>query len=57
MRMNDKQMNANDQKDILSADLHHFVQLEGQGTHMEIASELGISIGEVKMLKKKLNRS
>ncbi|MFC4022675.1 hypothetical protein ACFOUV_02435 [Oceanobacillus longus] len=57
MRMNDKQTNVNDQKDIFSTDLHHFVEMEGRGTHLEIASELGISIGEVKMLKKKLNRS
>ncbi|WP_010651012.1 hypothetical protein [Oceanobacillus massiliensis] len=57
MRMNDKQWNAATQKDIFTADLHQFIELEGQGNYLEIASELGISIGEVKLLKKKLSRS
>ncbi|WP_249871123.1 hypothetical protein [Oceanobacillus saliphilus] len=57
MRMSDKQWNVGNQKEIFSADLHHFVEPEGKGTHMEIASELGISMEEVKMLKKKLSRS
>ncbi|WP_337019386.1 hypothetical protein [Oceanobacillus massiliensis] len=57
MRMNDKQWNAATQKDIFTADLHQFMELEGQGNYLEIASELGISIGEVKLLKKKLSRS
>ncbi|MBP2077477.1 hypothetical protein [Oceanobacillus polygoni] len=57
MRMNEKQWNIGNQKDILSADLHRFTELEGRGTNLEIASELGISIEDVKLLKKKLNRA
>ncbi|WP_157087684.1 hypothetical protein [Oceanobacillus damuensis] len=57
MRMSDKQWNAGNQKDIFSADPHHYPDIEENGTLMEITSELGISIGEVKMLKKKLSRS
>ncbi len=55
--MNEKQWNIGNQKDILSADLHRFTELEGRGTNLEIASELGISIEDVKLLKKKLNRA
>jgi len=57
MRMDRKQSSVGLQKDIFSVDLHHFTELEGEGNHLEIASELGISIGEVKLLKKKLSRS
>jgi DNA-binding CsgD family transcriptional regulator len=31
--------------------------MEGSSNHMEIAQELGISLGEVKALKKKINRT
>ncbi|MBR3118377.1 hypothetical protein [Oceanobacillus profundus] len=57
MRMNEKQWNIGNQKDILSPDLHRFTELEGRGTNLEIASELGIAIEDVKLLKKKLNRA
>ncbi|WP_197046724.1 hypothetical protein [Oceanobacillus salinisoli] len=57
MRLQDKQWNAGNNKDIFGVDLHQFIDLDGHANHMEIAEELGISIEEVKMLKKKLNRS
>lgn len=57
MRQQDKQWYAGNSKDIFGVDLHRFVDLDGHANHLEIAEELGISIGEVRMLKKKLNRS
>ncbi|WP_179151894.1 hypothetical protein [Oceanobacillus senegalensis] len=57
MRMQDKQWNVGNSKDVFGVDLHHFMNLDGHANYMEIAEEFGISIGEVKMLKKKLNRS
>ncbi|MFD1850179.1 hypothetical protein [Oceanobacillus bengalensis] len=57
MRVNDKQWNVGNNKDVFGVNLHRFMELDGSANHMEIAEEFGISIGEVKMLKKKLNRA
>ncbi|MFS0751339.1 hypothetical protein [Oceanobacillus sp. 1P07AA] len=57
MRVQKKHWSANQNSDLLSADLHHFMEIEESSNYMEIASELGISIGEVKLLKKKIIRS
>ncbi|WP_165769126.1 hypothetical protein [Virgibacillus profundi] len=57
MRFNEKQWNSANNKDILGVNIHHFMEMEGHSNHMEIAQEFGISIGEVKMLKKKINRA
>ncbi|GLO66679.1 MULTISPECIES: hypothetical protein [Oceanobacillus] len=57
MRVQKKHWGANQNSDLLSADLHHFMEIEESSNYMEIASELGISIGEVKLLKKKIIRS
>ncbi|WP_179134522.1 sigma factor-like helix-turn-helix DNA-binding protein [Oceanobacillus timonensis] len=52
-----KQRNANDYSDLLMVDFHHFLQMEKSATYLEIATELGISIQEVKQLKKRAGRS
>ncbi|WP_170150256.1 hypothetical protein [Oceanobacillus halophilus] len=57
MRMQDKQWNAGNDKDIFGVDIHQFMNMDGHANYMEIAEELGISIGEVKKLKKRINRS
>ncbi len=57
LRLQDKQWFAGNNKDIFGVDLHRFNELDGHANYMEIAEEFGISIGEVKILKKKLNRS
>lgn len=57
MRQQDKQWNAGNSKDIFGVDLHRFVDLDGHASYLEIAEEFGISIGEVKKLKKKMERS
>lgn len=57
MKYHEKQKDAWKQKDIFSVDLHHFSTIEGDASYLEIASELGISIGEVKLLKKNLGRA
>ncbi|WP_188453544.1 hypothetical protein [Virgibacillus oceani] len=57
MRLNEKHWNSMTNNGIHSVDLHRFMELENHANHMEIAQELGISLGEVKMLKKKINRA
>jgi hypothetical protein len=57
MRTYEKQWNAMQNKDIYGVDLHRFMELEDNANHMEIAQEFGISLGEVKMLKKKIIRT
>ncbi|MFD2046186.1 hypothetical protein ACFSTA_11610 [Ornithinibacillus salinisoli] len=57
MRYNEKHWNSKNNKDIFGVNFHRFVELEDSSNHMEIAQELGISLGEVKSLKKKINRT
>ncbi|MFD2630947.1 hypothetical protein [Oceanobacillus kapialis] len=57
MRANDKQWVTNHNKELFGVNLHHFMEMEGHANHMELAQEFGISLGEVKKLKKKLNRA
>lgn len=57
MRMQDKHWNANQNQSILGVNFHRFLEMEGSANHMEIAEELGISLGEVKELKKRIIRT
>ncbi|MCG3420708.1 hypothetical protein ACTWPF_08580 [Oceanobacillus sp. M65] len=57
MRYGEKQWTSANNKELFGVNLHRFVEMEGHANHMEIAHEFGISLGEVKMLKKKLNRA
>jgi len=57
MRYGEKQWVQANTKDIFGVNLHQFMELQETANYMEIAEELGISVGEVKMLKKKINRS
>ncbi|SET77786.1 hypothetical protein SAMN05216389_12711 [Oceanobacillus limi] len=57
MRVNEKQWSSSNNKDVFGVNFHRFIELEESSNHMEIAQELGISLGEVKSLKKKINRT
>ncbi|MBU5265803.1 hypothetical protein [Virgibacillus proomii] len=58
MQSSEKQSHVYQESQVFGVNLHRFLELtEGEASHMEIAEELGISLGEVKMLKKKLNRA
>lgn len=57
MRVQEKQWNTNTNKEIFGADFHRFMEMEDQFNYMEIAEELGVSLGEVKRLKKKITRT
>ncbi|WP_194709651.1 hypothetical protein [Radiobacillus deserti] len=57
MRANQKEMIVKEANDIYGVNFHRFMEVEGRLNGIEIAEEFGISLGEVKMLKEKLNRS
>lgn len=57
MRYGEKHWKSNHSKDIYGVDFHRFMELEDNLNHMEIAQELGMTLGEVKMLKKKIIRA
>ena len=57
MRVNEKQWHSTVNNDVTGVNFHRFMEIEGQSNPMEIAQELGISLGEVKILKKKITRA
>lgn len=57
MRTGEKHWQSMNQKDIFGINYHRFVELESSADSMEIAQELGVSLREVKILKKKINRA
>lgn len=48
---------TNGENQIFGVDLHDFIQREQQTNAYELASEFGLSFGDVKKLKKRLERS
>lgn len=42
---------------LFGVDFHDFIQREQQASMFELASEFGLSLGDVKKLKKHLERS
>lgn len=56
MRVNDNQSNKYN-NGLLNVDFHRFIELSSGSNSLEIAEELGISLHDVKKLKRKLNRS
>ncbi|MDQ0214596.1 hypothetical protein J2S13_000992 [Oikeobacillus pervagus] len=58
VRANEKSlMSSNGENQIFGVDFHHFIQKEQESNSIELASEFGLSLREVQLLKKKLERS
>jgi hypothetical protein len=58
MRMSDKGMNVHASEGrIFGVDFHDIIQKEQQSSAYELASEFGLTLGDVKKLKKHLERS
>ena len=58
MRASDKGMNAQSMDArLFGVDFHDFIQKEQHSTSIELASEFGLTMGDVKKLKKHLERS
>ncbi|MGM9986785.1 MAG: hypothetical protein ACI35O_06075 [Bacillaceae bacterium] len=56
-------MNRNEKSDqvyknpVFGVNFHDFIQRESSSTHVELAGEFGLTVKDVKNLKKKLGRS
>jgi hypothetical protein len=57
MRNSEKGELMHSRKDVYGVDFHDFMVKEQNDTSLELASEFGISLEQVKSLKKHLNRS
>jgi hypothetical protein len=57
MRNSEKGELMHSRRDVFGVDFHDFMVKEQNDTALELASEFGISLREVKNLKKHLNRS
>ncbi|OIU70688.1 RNA polymerase subunit sigma-70 [Rossellomorea aquimaris] len=58
MRSSDKNfMSSKGENQLFGLDFHHFVEREKDAVNVELASEFGLSLREVKLLKKKMERS
>ncbi|MBO0960756.1 hypothetical protein J1P26_13710 [Neobacillus sp. MM2021_6] len=58
MRSSDKGMNVQSMDGrLFGVDFHDFIQKEQHASSIELASEFGITMGDVRKLKKHLGRS
>jgi hypothetical protein len=58
MRMNEKGHSVtNGANQLFNVNFHEFIAREQNNTSMELASEFGISLQDVKRLKKQIERS
>ncbi|MCA1025358.1 hypothetical protein [Cytobacillus kochii] len=58
MRYGEKGMNVQSgENQLFGVDFHDFIQAEGDATMVELASEFGISLQDVRKLKKKISRT
>ncbi|MGM0874382.1 MAG: hypothetical protein ACQEWV_06190 [Bacillota bacterium] len=57
MRNSEKGELMHSRREVFGVDFHDFMVKEQNDTSLELASEFGISLREVKNLKKHLNRS
>lgn len=58
MRFGDKSMSVQSANNkLFGVDFHDFIQSEQQSNMVELASEFGLTLKDVKTLKKKMGRS
>lgn len=57
MRFGEKSNSANDiDSKLLGVNFHEFLEKENQSSVLELATEFGLSLGEVKKLKKQMQK-
>ncbi|WP_400242603.1 hypothetical protein AB3U99_16305 [Niallia sp. JL1B1071] len=57
MRFGEKSLSVSEiDSKLLGVDFHDFIKREGNSNAVELASEFGLSLGEVKKLKKQLGK-
>jgi hypothetical protein len=56
MKFSEKHNRAYGSRDVFGVSFHDFIEKEKDSTYVELASEFGITMRDVKSLKKQLNR-
>lgn len=56
MKFSEKNNHAYGSRDVFGVSFHDFIEKEKDSTYVELASEFGITVRDVKALKKHLNR-
>lgn len=56
MKFSEKNNQAHGSRDVFGVSFHDFIEKEKDSTYLELASEFGITVRDVKSLKKHLNR-
>ncbi|WP_035177887.1 hypothetical protein [Alkalihalobacterium bogoriense] len=57
MRASMNQQLKSNGNQLFTVDFHDFIEREQQQSHIELASEFGISVRDIKYLKKKIERN
>lgn len=58
MRVNDKAFDkSSGSNQLFGVDLHDFTQKESSNSFVELATEFGVSVGDVMKLKKQMERN
>lgn len=58
MRASDKNNHANlDSKHAFGVNFHDCIEQQDQSTMVELASDFGVTLGDIRKLKKRLHRS
>ena len=58
MRFGEKmQVSQQGTNELFGVDFHDFIQKENNSTSVELASEFGLTLGDVRKMKKQLHRS
>ena len=57
MRSSEKKEQATRSGDLFGFNLHEFIEKERHATHYELASEFGLTLKDVRKLKKQLRRN
>ncbi|WP_372906985.1 RNA polymerase subunit sigma-70 [Rossellomorea marisflavi] len=50
-------MNSTSEKALFQTDFHQFMEMEKGALNMELASEFGLTLKDVRLLKKNMERS
>ncbi|UOE95554.1 hypothetical protein [Alkalihalobacillus sp. LMS39] len=57
MRASMNQQLKSNGNQLFTVDFHDFIEREQQQSHIELASEFGMSVRDIKYLKKKIERN
>ncbi|WP_096153235.1 MULTISPECIES: RNA polymerase subunit sigma-70 [Bacillus] len=57
MKYGDKHSHSYGKKDVFGVSFHDFLEKEKDSSYVELASEFGLTVRDVRTIKKQINRS